>query len=321
MKRTLVCSLVLLSLQILTLAGCRSTVGDDERVLSPIGSWDPDRAEILEWSSVDPAFGQDRAMEASGLAGVGEHLLATSEKYRRLIWIDTKTLRVEVELLDVPGASELEGVTVLRNEALICDEATAGVWSVDVGETAFESPTKVTAVPLVNVDVAAGKIGLEGIAAVGDASERLYVLLERAYEDDGSCASEIFPVLYREGVLVADGETLRIPLEDCNWRLTSLEWWQGRLYALKTRFPGEKYEVVVIDVASGDLTRVLEITDLLIGVRDQGWHNNVEGLAFTSDGAMWLISDNAMTSFVNDLEPPPAERKTLLMRIPTSTGN
>ena len=96
-------------------AGCRSTSGD----LPSIGSWDPDRAEILEWSSSDPAYEQDHAMEASGLVSVGDELFATSEKYQRLIRIDTETLKVEVDVLTIPEKTELEGVTVLGGEGAV----------------------------------------------------------------------------------------------------------------------------------------------------------------------------------------------------------
>jgi hypothetical protein len=51
-------------------------------------------------------------------------------------------------------------------------------------------------------------------------------------------------------------------------------------------------------------------------VRREGFNNNVEGVAVTPDGTLWLVSDNAWTLVVDDPEPPRSHEKTLLMRIP-----
>ena len=74
--------------------------------------------------------------------------------------------------------------------------------------------------------------------------------------------------------------------------------------------------MVVVDRDTGGLTTVLDMTDLLIGVREDGWGNNIEGLTVTGDGSLWLISDNAMTDRARTSVPPPAKDKTLLMRLP-----
>ena len=44
-------------------------------------SWDPARAEVLQWQADDAVFAQDRAIEASGLALSSRHLYVVAEKY------------------------------------------------------------------------------------------------------------------------------------------------------------------------------------------------------------------------------------------------
>jgi len=115
---------------------------------------------------------------------------------------------------------------------------------------------------------------------------------------------------------VVEAEPLEIPLEDCAWRLTGLAWWRGRLLALKTQYPGERYEVVMIDLVSGNCRVVLEMTELLRSLEREGWSNNVEGIAVASDGALWLVADNAVTGVIDDPLPKPTDSRTLLLRIP-----
>ncbi len=122
------------------------------------------------------------------------------------------------------------------------------------------------------------------------------------------------------GTLEEDGAPLTIALPDCDWRLTGLELWQGELLALKTQFPGERYELIAIDPDSGASRTVVELTELLRAVRREGWHNNVEGVAVTPDGTLWLVSDNAWTLVVDDPEPPKSHEKTLLLRIPPASS-
>ncbi|MBD3853834.1 MAG: hypothetical protein IFJ96_03555 [Acidobacteria bacterium] len=52
----------------------------------------------------------------------------------------------------------------------------------------------------------------------------------------------------------------------------------------------------------------------------EGWSNNVEAIAVTGDGALWLVSDNAVTGIIDDDLPPPAESRTLLLRIPPTAA-
>lgn len=301
----------------LPLTACRSA-SENVPPKCPLPDWDVAAAEVQEWFAEDPDFAQDRALEGSGLVADGSTLFATSEKYHRLLKIDSESLEVEVLELDVPEHSELEGVTLIGRKALLCDEAHAAVLLVDL-ETA-DAGGRLAAVPLhlQGVEVEGGKLGLEGITALEDGSHRVFLLLERSTDEDGRCISTVFPMKRADDDLEVDGEPLVIALEDCNWRLTGLQWWKGWLLALKTRYPGEEYEVVTIDTVTGSLTSVLDLTDTLIAVRDQGWSNNVEGITVTPDGALWLLSDNAMTGVIDLAVPPPAADLTLLMRIPAA---
>ncbi len=166
------------------------------------------------------------------------------------------------------------------------------------------------------IEVSGGKVGLEGITAMNDGSGRIYLLLERSGDEANGCFSTVFPMRRTDDRLEVFGPPLHIGLEDCNWRLAALQWWKGWLVGLKTRYPGEQYEVVVIETATGELTKVLDLTDFLVGVRAEGWGNNVEGLTITPDGALWLLSDNAVSGVIDDATPPIGKAMTLLMRIP-----
>ncbi len=98
--------------------------------------------------------------------------------------------------------------------------------------------------------------------------------------------------------------------------MTGLAWWGERMIALKTQYPGERYEIVAVDLATGAARVVLDLTVLLRALAREGWSNNVEGIAVTGDGALWLVSDNAVTGIVDDPLPPPCRSRTLLLRIP-----
>jgi hypothetical protein len=55
---------------------------------------------------------------------------------------------------------------------------------------------------------------------------------------------------------------------------------------------------------------------LLRSLEARGWSNNVEGLAISPDGALWLVADNAVTGVIDDPLPPWIDVRTLLLRIP-----
>jgi hypothetical protein len=169
--------------------------------------------------------------------------------------------------------------------------------------------------PLEGVTVAGGKTGFEGVALSPNGS-LLYLLLERSYGADGGCVSMVYRMDVEEEAFVARQDPFVVELEDCNWRLTALELWRGRLYALKTQYPGERYELIAIDPQTGDTELVLEMTELLRSVPADGWTNNVEGLGITDDGTLYMVGDNAVTGIIDDPEPPPASQRTLLIRIP-----
>jgi hypothetical protein len=168
---------------------------------------------------------------------------------------------------------------------------------------------------LQGLSVRGGKIGFEGVAVTPDA-RFLYLLLERSHRPDGDCESKVFRMRVTEDVLKAEGKPILIALEDCAWRLTDLELWHGRLLALKSQFPGNRYEVIAIDPALRTWEVVLDLTDTLRSVTEDGWGNNVEGMALANDGSLYLVSDNAVTGKIDDPEPPPTDERTLLMRIP-----
>ena len=300
--------------------GCRSAAdsGDEPP------PWDVARAEVVRWQSDDPSFGQDYALEASGLAASEHKLYVPSEKYARLLLIDPEAdPRARILRLEVPGRSELEGIAVVDGGVLLCDEAHAAVYEVTIGDDNREAadvegePLVARELPLDGVDVEGDKIGFEGIE-VDRNNTRVYLLLERTETDAGGCVSRIYRLRRQRERLTADRDPLDIELPDCTWRLTGLAWWGERLIALKTQYPGERYEVVAVDLATGAARVILDLTVLLRALEKEGWSNNVEGLAVTGDGALWLVSDNAVTGIVDDSTPPPSGSRTLLLRIPPS---
>jgi uncharacterized protein YjiK len=299
--------------------GCKTTAPQPE---APRPAWDVDRAEAIRWRASDPAFGQDFALEASGLAASGGRLYVPSEKYSRILVIDqTADAGARVIRLEVPRHSELEGIAVVEGALLLCDEAHAAVYEVPIGDEAHHDrvgasePWKAKTLPFADLDIRGGKIGFEGIE-IGPEDGRMYVLLERSGSEATGCMSRIYRVRRAGDKLVTDLEPLEVELADCAWRLTGLAWWEGRLIALRTQFPGERYEVVAIDLTTGAAEVVLELTEVLRSLAKNGWSNNVEGVAVTDDGSLWLVADNAVTGVIDNPLPPPNDDATLLLRIP-----
>lgn len=302
---------------------CSSSSGLDAAPgASSAGRWDLDRAEVLRWIADDSGFDQDNAVEASGLAASGRFLYATSEKYAALLQIDPQRRHAaRVLRLAVPPLSELEGVAFAADRLFLCDEAHAAVYMVELEDeaTAATRPDDpllaVVILQLDGIDVAPGKIGLEGLAVTADGN-RLFVLLERSKINDGACVSTIFAARLDGERLVAEGEPLVIRLEDCNWRLTGLVLDDDRLLALKTQYPGERYQLIEIDPINGRWRVVLDLTEYARAIEREGYGNNLEGLALTANGDLYLISDNAETGITDDPYPPPAKERTLFVRLP-----
>jgi uncharacterized protein YjiK len=305
-------------------AGCRSAAPPQPASLQAL--WDPADVELVTWQADRRSFQQQFALEASGLAASDRFLYVASEKYARVLQlpIDAPTT-ARVIAIAVPAHSELEGVAYGGGSLYFCDEAHAAVYEVRLpaGEELpggdGTPPMPAIELTVAGHDIQPGKVGVEGIV-VDSAAHRLWLLLERQGTPETGCVSTIYPLHRAGGALEEDGDPLTIGLPDCDWRLSALELWRGELLALKTQFPGERYELIAIDPATGVSRTVLELTDLLRSVRREGFSNNVEGLAVTADGTLWLVSDNAWTLVVDDPEPPPALEKTLLMRIPPARG-
>ena len=304
---------------VLVLAGCSSHGRVAAMAPAP---WDPARAEAVEWTSTDPSFSQEFAIEASGMAASGRFLYIPSEKYSRLLVFERDgASRVGVVRLDVPLHAELEGVAVTADGLLFCDEAHAAVYELaGAGEDVIAAavgglPVEVKKLELEGVSVVGGKIGFEGIETDPETGE-VVLLLERDGVDGTGCVSKIYRLRRVGSTLIAEGGAVEVSLEDCAWRLTGLTWWNNRLIALKTQYPGEQYLIVSVDLETGATEIVLELTDLLRSLGARGWSNNVEGLAISPDGALWLVADNAVTGVIDDPLPPWIDVRTLLLRIP-----
>jgi len=258
------------------------------------------------------------------LAVVSGLLVLPSEKYARLLVIDAATdPEARVVRLDVPRHAELEGITVAGSSIFLCDEAHAAVYEIRLGEDStiadLPSGSRVRArrLHLEGLDVEGGKIGFEGIefdARTG----RILLLLERSGNESDGCVSTIFPLLRDGDRLLLDGQPTKVELEDCNWRLTGLAWRQGRLIALKTQYPGERYEIIDVDLETGSTEVLLDLTALMREYPARGWSNNIEGIAIDGENTLWLVSDSAVTGVIDDPLPPPGEQRTLLLRIPAT---
>ena len=310
---TIVLSLLLLAI------GCRSATGPDPESAPP---WDIARAQVVRWQADDPYFAQNFAIEASGLAASDRFLWVTSEKYGGLLLIDLQGRPfVKTVHVGVPKYAELEGVALIEGGLLLCDEAHAAVYEVpiDSEEQVFASPPEqalpVDSLSLEGVGVVGGKIGFEGIEF--DATDgTVYLLLERSGSEETGCVSRIWDLQRANGALRTDGDPLEVQLDDCTWRLTGLAWWEGGLIALRTQYPGMRYEVVTVDLQTGDTTVLLDPTKLLRLLAREGWSNNVEGIAVSGDGSLWLVADNAVTGVIDEPLPPLGDSSTLLLRIP-----
>lgn len=292
------------------LTGCASTPSMNE-------PWDESRAENLVWHPDDDGFSQDFALEASGLAVAGNMLAATSEKYARVLFMDPAAgLETRVVELGVPVHAELEGLAWRDGVIYLCDEAHAAVYRAEMTkETELLPRLAAVELALEGVELEGGKIGVEGIEVSQD-GDHLFVLLERSGDPSSGCVSRLWHGEIDGDRLIAEDEPVDIALEDCNWRLTGLAWMEDRLLGLKTQYPGSRYEVVEIDPGTGDIVVLQDLTDYLRSVRDDGWGNNVEGIAIAADGALWLIADNAVTGVIDDPYPPPTDERALLLRIP-----
>jgi hypothetical protein len=233
------------------------------------------------------------------MAASRRFLWLSSEKYGRLLIIKTSgSARVTPVQLSVQRHAELEGVALVDGGVILCDEAHAAVYEVliDNEKDLFASPPAeplpVVILALKGVSVQGGKIGFEGIEVNPD-DGTVYLLLERSGHEEEGCVSRIWSLRRTEGMLRSDGDPIDVALEDCTWRLTGLAWWNSRLIALKTKFPGERYEIVTVDLQSGGAEVLLDPTDLLRSLAEDGWSNNVEGISVGGDGSLWLVADNA----------------------------
>lgn len=295
--------------------------------VEPAPLWDLEHAEVLRWSSAEGFdLSQDRAIEASGAAVWGDLLLVTAEKYATVLVIDTAGgLEARAARLQVPPHTELEGITVDGESAYLCDEAHAAVYRIALDQLLASSmpgadqssisPVPVEALALNGIDVARGKLGLEGIAVDRD-SGQVFLLLERSSDQGGGCYSTVFRMRSDGGELDVDGPPVIISLDDCTWRLTALEVYDGALLALMSKFPGRRYHLVEIDLESATISELLDLTGLASRARAAGYGDNLEGLAVDRSGALWLLSDNAMTGTIDDPSPPVAEELTMLVRAP-----
>jgi hypothetical protein len=311
----------ILFLLLTSVVGCRSATGPELKSKPP---WNVARAQVVRWHADEPFFSQEFAIEASGLAASDRFLWVSSEKYGGLLLIDlqgrpyVKTVRI-----GVPRHAELEGVALVDGGVLLCDEAHAAVYEVliDNEEQVFAFPPAqalpAEALTLEGVAVRGGKIGFEGIE-VDENDGTVYLLLERSGTEETGCVSRIWSLHRTPDGLRADGDPIEVALEDCTWRLTGLAWWEGELIALRTQFPGMRYEVVTVDLQTGDAVVLLDPTKLLRRLAREGWSNNVEGIAVSGDGSLWLVADNAVTGVIDEPLPPRGESHTLLLRIPPS---
>ena len=309
---------ILLSLAVLVV-GCRSARGPEPESAPP---WDISRAEVVRWQAADPYFAQDFAIEASGLAASDRFLWVTSEKYGGLLIIDLQERPyVKTVHVGVPKHAELEGVALAEGALLLCDEAHAAVYEVPIDdeEQVFASPPTqalpAQALTLEGVAVLGGKIGFEGIE-IDENDGTVYLLLERSGSEETGCVSRIWDLQRTNGSLRSEGEPLDVKLADCTWRLTGLAWLDGGLIALRTQYPGMRYEVVSVDRETGDTVVLLNPTRLLRLLAREGWSNNVEGIAISGDGSLWLVADNAVTGVIDEPLPPRGDSSTLLLRIP-----
>ena len=306
-----------------SVVGCRSATVQESKSTPP---WNISRAQVVRWQADKPFFAQNFAIEASGLAASDRFLWVSSEKYGGLLLIDllgrayVKTVRV-----GVPQHAELEGVALVDGGVLLCDEAHAAVYEVAIDNEqqvfAFPPalPLPAKALTLEGVAVRGGKIGFEGIE-VDEHDGTVYLLLERSGNDETGCVSRIWNLRRSDNALHSNGDPLEVHLDDCTWRLTGLAWWEGELIALRTQFPGMRYEVVSVDRETGDTRVLLDPTRLLRLLAREGWSNNVEGIAVSGDGSLWLVADNAVTGVIDEPLPPPGESHTLLLRIPPSNS-
>lgn len=299
-----------LCLLVLTLlfSGCRSTQAPSGEQSLP--QWNLAGARFLQWKADDEDFDQDHAIEASGMAADGEILWIASEKFAHLLKLNSRTLEARVEAVDLPPFSELEGITVdQKHGMLITDEAHADIFVLRGG-------SQPRSIDLTALGIHGGKEGIEGIASTNDGRDRVFLLQERSRVSKAQCASTVFPLRWEGDQLIADGPKLISPMEDCNWRLTALEYYRGKLLGLKTRFPGPRYQLVMINSRNGELTQLLDLDALIDKAEAEGWHGNIEGFAITADETLWIVSDNAMTKNRGLEAPPMSRRKTLLLRIP-----
>ena len=250
-------------------AGCRFAAPPQPASLQAL--WDPADVELVTWQADRRSFQQQFALEASGLTASDRFLYVASEKYARVLQlpIDAPTT-ARVIAIAVPAHSELEGVAYGGGSALLLRRGPRrGVRGAPAGRRGAARGDGTPPMPAIELKVAGhdiqpGKVGVEGIV-VDSAAHRLWLLLERQGTPETGCVSTIYPLRRAGGALEEDRATrVTIGLPDCDWRLSGLELWRGELLALKTQFPGERYELIAIDPATGASRTVLELTDLLL---------------------------------------------------------
>jgi uncharacterized protein YjiK len=286
--------------------------------------WDVEDFEIYEWSSDVPEFEPGFALEGSGLAMSAGALFLASEKYASVLHLSVgNPTAASVLRLRVPKHSELEGMAYHDGRLLLCDEAHAAVYEVELpneidlhGE---QNELEVKKLALPELGVQGGKIGLEGLA-VDPATGTIFLLLERSGDPDSGCHSTVFVLSRDQDELETTAPAMEIELDDCSWRLTGLHFDNGRLLALETSYPGFEYRILSIDPEDGSHRVLQDITELSRSLAKRGYDNNLEGLVLASDGDLYLVSDNEVTGVIDAELPPPCERKTLLLRLKPTQG-
>ncbi len=151
-----------------------------------------------------------------------------------------------------------------------------------------------------------------------------FYLLDERNECEGSYYSVLYEARLEDGKLARVDEKI-MRLKGANHRYTDLFLFKAKLYAIHSEYDENaengKYSIDSIDPRSGYRTTVLELTRVLSRAKlskdPSGYSNNLEGLAISGAGHMYLATDNAKSDKGPSRNSWP-KYSTLVLRIPSA---
>ena len=258
----------------------------------------------------------------SGMKFYNDQLYLASERCPKIIVFDpVKAVISRVIDIQVPQKFEMEGLTSYKDKLYAISENVAAVYEINIQTGAIKQVTTSISLPPKSKD----GDGMEGIAA-NEKSNKFYLLRER---DGNMSHSQLYTFNIEPGnensqIVLKNESMIELPLENSQWRYSDIcvDSEKSRLLCLKSyakgKFRRQYLESIDIDASGKLLSETLKnipvdnFTDASNAYKTQNYSMNLEGLTISSNGTIYIISDN--TSGKANCEMP-AKEKTILLEL------